>query len=62
MPELLFVDWPVYAYIDPGTGSIIMQAIIGSVAAALVGIRLYWQRIKGFILRSSHKGEKEDGT
>jgi hypothetical protein len=35
-----------YAYIDPGTGSMILQAVIGGVGAGLVVIRLWWDNIK----------------
>lgn len=38
-----------YAYIDPGTGSIILQAIIGFAVAALTTLKLYWQKIKSFL-------------
>lgn len=36
------------AYLDPGTGSILLQAVVGGIAAGLVGIRMYWKRIKRF--------------
>jgi len=36
------------AYLDPGTGSILLQAVIGGIAAGLVGIRMYWKRIARF--------------
>lgn len=42
------VDAPAYAYLDPGTGSMIMQMVLGGIAGALVIGRLYWRRIKGF--------------
>ncbi len=45
------------AYIDPGSGSLILQAIIGGVAAAGVVIRLYWSRLKRF-LRIERGGPK----
>ena len=37
-----------YAYLDPGTGSIILQALIA--ATALVGSYLgfYWRKVKDF--------------
>lgn len=44
---------PAHAYLDPGTGSMILQVILGGVAAATVAMKLYWQRIKGFFVRSS---------
>jgi hypothetical protein len=42
---------PVYAYMDPGTGSMLLQALIGGVAAVFVVISVYYQRIKAVCLR-----------
>ena len=36
------------AYIDPGTGSMLLQIIVGGVAAAAVGIKMFWGRLLGF--------------
>jgi hypothetical protein len=36
---------PAHAYLDPGTGSIILQAIIGGLAMGAVTARLYWNKI-----------------
>ena len=44
----MFVSDPAHAYLDPGTGSIILQAIVGTIAGGLVLIKLYWYRIKNF--------------
>ena len=35
-----------YAYLDPGTGSIIVQMLIGTLVGAGVAIKVYWQKIK----------------
>jgi len=40
---------PASAYIDPGTGSYVLQAIVAAVAGSLVAIRMYWQKIKSAI-------------
>jgi hypothetical protein len=37
-----------YAYIDPGTAGMALQALIGGVVGALFVVRLYWQKIKIF--------------
>lgn len=42
---------PAHAYLDPGTGSIILQAIIGGLAMGAVTARLYWAKITGFFKR-----------
>ncbi len=35
-----------YAYLDPGTGSIILQAILGFIAATVASISIYWTKFK----------------
>jgi hypothetical protein len=41
------------AYLDPGTISMVLQGVIGAVAAALVAGKLYWHKIKSMFQRSS---------
>lgn len=41
----------VQAYLDPGTGSIALQVILGGMVAALAAVRLYWDRLKTFLRR-----------
>jgi hypothetical protein len=36
------------AYIDPGTGSLLLQGLIAGLAAGAVVLRGYWYRIKAF--------------
>jgi hypothetical protein len=35
----------VLAYLDPGTGSMLVQLLVGGVAAVAVTAKLYWHRI-----------------
>ena len=44
---------PVHAYIDPGTGSMVVQGIIAAIAGAAVMIRMSWARIRGLFSRGS---------
>jgi hypothetical protein len=37
------------AYLDPGSGSMILQAVVGGVAAAGVMAKLYWRRLLDFL-------------
>lgn len=39
-----------HAYIDPGTGSIILQAILGG-GGVVYFVRLYWSRLKNLVTR-----------
>jgi hypothetical protein len=34
------------AYLDPGTGSMLLQVILGGVAAVGVAIKLYWHKLR----------------
>ena len=38
-----------FAYLDPGTSSIILQAILGFLAAIGATITLYWNKLKIFL-------------
>lgn len=38
-----------YAYLDPGTGSILLQAIIATVASSLFVIKMYWHKFRGLL-------------
>ena len=42
-----FVLYPTYAfaYIDPGTVSILLQGLIAALAASIVTIKIYWNKI-----------------
>lgn len=51
---------PAYAYLDPGTGSMILQGLIAGVAGAAVVVRLYWDRLKTFF--TSKKSDTAEDT
>lgn len=47
------------AYLDPGTGSIILQAILGFIAAAAATASFYWNKVKLFFSKFFKKDQKE---
>jgi len=59
---LLSFTGEAHAYLDPGTGSMLLQAMIGSIAAGLVVGKIYWRRVKEFLSRggSSAKSRGEN--
>jgi len=34
-----------YAYLDPGFGSLLLQGVLGGIAAVSVVLRLYWHQL-----------------
>jgi hypothetical protein len=48
LAAVTFVLFPgtAHAYLDPGTASIVVQAVVGAIAAGLFTIKLWWYRLK----------------
>lgn len=38
-------------YLDPGSASVIVQAVVAAVVAVGAGVKLYWHRISAFFAR-----------
>ena len=53
-----------HAYLDPGTGSIIVQAILGLLAAIAVALKLYWHKFLKLIgiRKKLNLDEKDNST
>lgn len=53
---------PAHAYLDPGTGSMILQLLLGGVAGAAVAGRFYWDKLLVLLgIKSAAKqGEPSD--
>jgi len=48
-----------HAYLDPGTGSIILQAIVGAFAAFFTSIYIFWNKVKNFFKKIFNKNKKK---
>ena len=48
------------AYLDPGTGSIILQAILGFIAAAAATVSIYWEKFKSIINKVLKRDTKDN--
>jgi len=46
------------AYIDPGSGSMLLQLLLGGIAGAVVVLKLYWRQFINLFRRSSRKESK----
>lgn len=59
-PAIFYLTFPqtLDAYLDPGTGSIILQVVIGFAAGGLFAVALFWQRTKTFFMNIFSRGEK----
>jgi len=50
----------VYAYLDPGSGSYLVQIIIASIAGLGYLVKLKWGKIKTFFSSTGKKGAKDE--
>lgn len=58
---LVVVTGPAHAYLDPGTGSILLQGLVAAIAGGLVAARLYWSKVKQFLTFAKRKDSGPDG-
>jgi hypothetical protein len=49
-----------HAYLDPGTGSIILQGLIAGVIGTAALARMYWARLKMLLRRPLDRDQRED--
>ena len=56
---LFFITFPqyVYGYLDPGTGSYVIQVILAAVLGIGVAFRIFWHRIKGIFKKKPENQE-----
>ena len=40
----LSIASPAYAYLDPGTGSMLLSAVFGVAAAVALAVKMFWYR------------------
>ncbi len=60
LDTLLSALWAPELYLDPGSGSYLLQLLIAGVMGALLMLRVYWSRVKGFVMRLFGRPVTED--
>jgi len=46
----------VHAYIDPGTGSLVIQILIASFVGGVFLLKIFWEKVKAFFKNLFSKG------
>ena len=49
--SLIAYTSPAYAYLDPGTGSMLLTGLIAGLAAIISFLSIYWQKVKAFFVK-----------
>jgi membrane protease YdiL (CAAX protease family) len=48
---LLVLPVPAKAYLDPSSGSMLLQIAVGGFLAVVVTARMYWRKVRSFFTR-----------
>ena len=56
---LLISPAPAWAYLDPGTASMILQVVISVLVGAAVAIKIYWNKVKDFFIGFRKENEEK---
>ena len=59
---LLALPSTAHAYLDPGTGSYVVQLLIGTVLGGLFAVGMFWRRVVAYIKRLFKRGSSDDGS
>jgi hypothetical protein len=60
---LLLITPSAHAYLDPGSGSAILQGVLGALAAIALTLKLYWHRLLRFFgLRKPTESEESEDS
>ena len=61
LPPLLFISQDIHAYIDAGTGSLIIQFLIAGAVGGLFLIKVFWKKVKAFFSNLFSRARKGNG-
>lgn len=55
------VALPAQAYLDPASGSLLLQILLGGIAGVAVAVKLYWHKLLGlFGIKKQDHDESAD--
>ncbi|HVN79107.1 MAG TPA: hypothetical protein VMW38_08920 [Terriglobia bacterium] len=57
---VLCLSKEAHAYVDPGTGSYLLQILVAGFLGLLYALRLYWTRLKNFLISRISRSPKKD--
>ncbi len=59
---LIMLTQPAWAYLDPGTGSMIISAVVGLFATVGLAVKTYWYKIKAFLRKDTAPPPVDEDT
>ena len=56
----LFAPLKIYGYLDPGTGSYMLQILLATLIGAAYAVKVYWRKIKAYF-KNIISGKESEG-
>ena len=57
---ILFINKPAFAYLDPGSVSLAIQAVLAVIIGGLATVKLWWSNFIGFFNKKPSQTEDKD--
>ena len=57
---ILFINKPAFAYLDPGSVSLAIQAVLAVIVGGLATVKLWWSNFIGFFKKKPSQTEDKD--
>lgn len=57
---ILIFSRPAHAYIDPGTGSMVLQMVLAGLAGLGLALKVFWHRLMTFFGKKPKEPENQD--
>ena len=57
---LVFLSKPAFAYLDPGSASLALQAILAVLVGGLATMKFWWARFKSFFKKPPEREDESD--
>jgi hypothetical protein len=57
---VLLIPDTAHAYLDPGTGSMLLQLLVGGAAGAAVLVKVFWRRLLSLLPGSRREPDAQD--
>jgi hypothetical protein len=48
---LALIPTAAYGYLDPSTGSLVLQVIVGGFLTAIAAVKIYWKKLKSIFVK-----------
>jgi len=57
---IVAISGPAFAYLDPGSVSMVINIIIAGIVGAAVSVKIYWNMIRAWLMKTFSSSKSDD--